>query len=170
MQSRTPAFGKRASTRSRISAAAFAVKVRARIFSGCTPLIMRYWIRLVSTDVFPEPAPARIRRAPFCLWSCKTAMRWSPFRPFKMLSASIGYRVECGAPKFAPAGYRKGTRWFPCPKHSDGRPAKRRSLRTDSTTNLQNRPVAGLQPIQDRALRRGRTGIGPTVPWGQTRQ
>ena len=86
---------------------ALAVKVRARIFSGCTPLMMRYWIRLVSTEVLPEPAPARIRRAPFCLWSCKTAIRWSPFRPFKMLSASIGYRCGMRRPEICACGIWK---------------------------------------------------------------
>ena len=65
VQSRTPAFGKSFCTRSRISAAAFAVNVSARIFSGSTPDIIRYWIRLVKTEVFPEPAPAKIKSCPF---------------------------------------------------------------------------------------------------------
>ena len=65
VQSLTPAFGNSFCTRSRISAAAFAVNVSARIFSGCTPHKIRYWIRLVKTEVFPEPAPAKIKSCPF---------------------------------------------------------------------------------------------------------
>ena len=65
VQSRTPASGKSFCTRSRISAAAFAVNVSAKIFSGSTPDIIRYWIRLVKTEVFPEPAPAKIKSCPF---------------------------------------------------------------------------------------------------------
>ena len=55
----------RLSTRSRISPAALLVKVMARIFQGLTPFSsIRYAILWVSTRVFPEPAPARIRSGP----------------------------------------------------------------------------------------------------------
>ncbi len=51
--------------RSRSSAAAWFVKVTARIRHGATPLTpTRYAIRWARTRVLPEPAPARIRSGP----------------------------------------------------------------------------------------------------------
>ena len=53
------------STRSDISAAAFSVKVSARISSGFARLVaMRCAIRRVRTVVLPVPAPAMIRSGP----------------------------------------------------------------------------------------------------------
>ena len=51
-------------------------------------------LRFVSTEVFPEPAPARIKSCAPLRWSCNTAALWSAFRPFKMLSASIWTSME----------------------------------------------------------------------------
>ena len=52
------------STRSRISVAALFVKVIAKILYGDTPLSNKLAILQVNTFVFPEPAPAMIRRGP----------------------------------------------------------------------------------------------------------
>ena len=64
----------RPATRSRISAAALLVKVIAKIWLGSTPRApIRYAILRVSTDVFPEPAPATINSGePMCstAWRC----------------------------------------------------------------------------------------------------
>ena len=49
---------------SRISSAAFFVKVKARIRSGRTPWDISRAIRVVSTLVFPEPAPATMSIGP----------------------------------------------------------------------------------------------------------
>src|SRR5690606_1332640 len=54
----SPAARKRAITRSFISAAAFSVKVTARISSGETPSATSERNRSTSTVVFPDPAPA----------------------------------------------------------------------------------------------------------------
>ena len=51
--------------RSRISPAALFVKVMARMFQGFTPFSsIKYAVLWVNTRVFPEPAPARIKRGP----------------------------------------------------------------------------------------------------------
>ena len=47
-----------------ISEAAFLVKVRARILDGSEPFPRMLAILLVSTLVFPEPAPATMRTGP----------------------------------------------------------------------------------------------------------
>ena len=71
------------STRSRISPAALLVKVIARMFHGFTPTFsIRYAIRLVSTLVFPEPAPARISTGPSVVNT-----------PFFCCSLSVSYRL-----------------------------------------------------------------------------
>ena len=52
-------------TRSRISRAALLVNVTARMFSAGMRLSFNRWtMRVVMTWVLPEPAPARISRAP----------------------------------------------------------------------------------------------------------
>ncbi len=63
------------STRSCICAAAFSVKVTARISCGfAAPAAMSWTIRAVSTCVFPVPAPATTSSAPV---PCMTARRCS---------------------------------------------------------------------------------------------
>ena len=61
-------------TLSFISLAALLVKVTARTDPALTPVCIRYAVLMVMTLVFPEPAPARMRRGPsicttasFCL-------------------------------------------------------------------------------------------------------
>jgi hypothetical protein len=61
----------------RISSAALLVKVMASIRTGGTPSARIRAIRLVSTRVFPEPAPATIASGPS---SYKTAARCAGFK------------------------------------------------------------------------------------------
>src|SRR5688500_13576285 len=70
------------STRSCIPAAAFSVKVTARIWCGlAAPDAMRCTTRAVSTCVLPVPAPATMRSGPA---PCSTARRCSPVSPPRM--------------------------------------------------------------------------------------
>ncbi len=63
--------------RSFISPAALLVNVTAKIRSGGTPWrSIRLAIRVVSTRVFPDPAPASTSSGP---WTCSTASRWGVF-------------------------------------------------------------------------------------------
>src|SRR5262245_38326403 len=81
-------YGMSWSTRSAISAAAFSVKVRARISSGLARLLaMRCAMRRVSTVVLPVPAPAMVSSGP-APWS--TAARWASERCSRMRSAADG--------------------------------------------------------------------------------
>ena len=68
----------RATTRSRISAAALLVKVTARIDREAVPRSMRRAMRWVTTRVLPEPAPASTSMGPI---SCSTAARCEGLRP-----------------------------------------------------------------------------------------
>ncbi len=70
------------STRSCICAAAFSVKVTARISCGLAAAVaMRWTIRAVSTWVLPVPAPATTRSGPA---PCSTARRCSPVSEARM--------------------------------------------------------------------------------------
>ena len=82
-----PAAGPtRPSTRSRISAAALLVNVIAMTSPArARPVASRYAMRLVSTRVLPEPAPATISSGP--PW-CSTASRCCGLRPRSRASAS----------------------------------------------------------------------------------
>ena len=69
----------RRAIRSLISPAALLVNVTARIRDGSTPWCsIRRAMRVVSTRVLPEPAPARTSIGPS---KCRTASRWAGFRP-----------------------------------------------------------------------------------------
>ncbi len=71
------------STRSCIPAAAFSVKVTARISCGFAARdSMRWTTRAVRTCVFPVPAPATMSSGPV---PCSTARRCSSVRPPRML-------------------------------------------------------------------------------------
>ena len=75
------------STRSAISAAAFSVKVRARISSGRARLLAIRWaMRRVSTVVLPVPAPAMMSSGP-SPW--QTASVWAGDSPSKILSSAV---------------------------------------------------------------------------------
>src|SRR6266851_1205588 len=74
------------STRSCIVAAAFSVKVRARIWCGfARPDAMSWTIRAVRTWVFPVPAPATMSRGPS---PCSTAPRCSAVSPLRISGRS----------------------------------------------------------------------------------
>ena len=80
--------GSRAPRRSRISAAALLVKVMARTCQGRTPSSAIMWaMRMVSTRVLPEPAPARTSSGP---WVHSTASRWAGLRPSRSSAGRTG--------------------------------------------------------------------------------
>src|SRR3990172_12167683 len=90
VESQIPSAGPSSfTTRSRISPAALFVKVTARIASGAMPHTpISQATRLVSTRVFPLPAPASTSKGPSVAW---TASRCSGFRPSRSASASTSW-------------------------------------------------------------------------------
>ena len=83
--------------RSRISLAAVLVKVSAKIFHGSMPLSIRYATLVVSTRVFPAPAPAITNDGP-SMYS--TAARWLSSRESRYLyDCCIFYMFICFRPE-----------------------------------------------------------------------
>ena len=76
-----------------ISEAAFLVNVRASILSGSQPFSSMYAILLVSTLVFPEPAPATISTGPSIQLTARLCSLFSPsnivFALFSIMGANI---------------------------------------------------------------------------------
>ena len=72
-----------------ISPAAFFVNVRASMLSEGTPFSSRRAIPLVSTRVYPEPAPATIRTGPSVH---PAASRCSGFNPLNASKSSISFK------------------------------------------------------------------------------
>ena len=88
-------------TRARISPAALLVKVTARIASGSVPRSRRWAMRWTTTRVFPEPAPARTRRAPSVV---VTARRCSGLRCDRSTMRARGRGMVRTAPGRRKAG------------------------------------------------------------------
>ena len=79
--------GRRASRRSRISAAALLVNVMARTCQGRTPSsAIMCAMRTVSTRVLPEPAPASTSSGPRVH---STASRWAGLRPSRSMTGAV---------------------------------------------------------------------------------
>src|SRR5512145_2507367 len=149
VESQTPSASGPSSfaTRSRISPAALFVKVTARIASGAMPHTpISQATRLVSTRVFPLPAPASTRSGPSVAW---TASRCSGFRPSRSASASTSW---------APGGRSGDRRTLAAPRRpARARPAHGRSSFEEDRARPGGAVVAledaHVEPVAARELR-----------------